>query len=160
MDLDLGTAISGGIFIVLCILPFALMYIKRKKNEKQFLQSLLTIAKQQNCQISQYDVFGVFGIGIDQTKNVVFFYRKTKDITYECFANLSAIKSCEIINTSSIESTQKIIEKLELRFYPVAIDQQIIKMEFFNRTSNIQLCGELQLIEKWSAIINNQLKTK
>jgi hypothetical protein len=158
MELDLGTAISGGIIFIVCMLPFILMYMKRKKNEKQFLQLLSTIAEQQNCQISQYDVFGMFGIGLDEVKNVVFFYRKTNDNINEYTVDLSGIKSCEVINTGVMDNKQRVVDSLELSFIPVAKNNSIVKMVFFNSKTNIQLCGELQLIEKWSTIINNQLK--
>jgi len=164
MEMDLGSAIIGAVAIIICALPFVMMSRSRKKREKAFLQSLSKIATQNNCQINQHEIFGNFAIGIDETKNFVFFFRQVKDNEIEQLVDLSEIQSCKVINTSrnfkNKDGNQKVIDKLELSFTPTAKNKPEIKMEFFNADVNIQLYGELQSIEKWSKLINDRLKHK
>jgi len=163
MEMDLGSAIIGAIVIVISALPVILMNRSIKKRKKVLLQSIKEMATQNNCHINQHEIFGSFAIGIDDSKNFVFFYRQTKEKEIKQFVDLGEVQSCKVINTSRTlkrkEGNQKVIDKLELSFIP-AMNKPEIKLEFFNADVNAQLYGELQSIEKWSKLINDRLKNK
>ena len=162
--MDLGSAIIGAIVIIICALPFVMMSRNSKKREKKNLQSLSEIATQNNCQIDQHEIFGSSAIGIDETKNFVFFYKLTKDKGIEQSVDLSEVQNCKVINTSRTLNNKggnrKVIDKLELSFLPIVQNRSEIKLEFFNSDDNLQLLGELQSIEKWSKLINDRLNHK
>ncbi|MBZ9651820.1 hypothetical protein [Psychroflexus montanilacus] len=164
MEINLGSIIIGAIIITICILPIVMLRRSRKKRESVLLQSLSEIATQNNCQINQYEILGSLAIGIDKTQNFVFFYRQIENNETKEFVNLDEIQSCNVINTgkslNNKNENQKEIDRLELSFIPTSINKSEIKMEFFNSDINVQLYGELQLIEKWSIIINDRLKHK
>jgi hypothetical protein len=162
--MDLGSAIIGAIFLVIGILPFMMMSRGRKNREKKFLQSLLTIATKNNCQIDQHDVFAHFAIGFDNTKKSVIFYRQAAEKVVEHFVAFSDIQSCKVLNTSknvqNNNGTHQVIDKLELSFIPLLKSKPEIKLEFFNANVTPQLYGELQSIQKWSTLVNDHLNQK
>lgn len=160
--MDLGSTIVGAIIIIICIVPFILMSQSIKKRKRQMLQSLTKIATQHYCQITQYEFCGDFIIGIDKIKNFVFFYKKLKDKEVEQFIDLDNIQNCKVINLNRTitnkDGNHKVIDKLALDFIPISKDKTEITLEFFNSDVSIQFSGELQSIEKWSKLINDQLK--
>lgn len=164
MEIDIGSTIFGAISIMLCVLPFVIMNRKRKKKEKIIFQSLSEFAFQKNCQIDQYEVFGQLAIGIDENRDFLFFYKQTNDHEEEHTLNLGDIQRCKVINTTrrvrKKEGNHYIIERLELSFIPLARNEVDIKWEFFNSDVSIRVSGELQLIEKWSKLINDHVERK
>lgn len=162
--MDLESAITGAILVVICIVPFVLMRRNRKKRERQLLQSLTNIANQHNCRISQHEICMDFGIGIDETESFVVFFKQTKDKVVEEFINLAEIQKCKINNiTRTIidkEGRNNIIDKLELNFIPNTPNKREVTFEFFNADVYPQLYGELKSIQNWSKLINERLKAK
>ena len=162
--MDTGSIIITAILIVVCIVPFVLMSTSRKKRERKTLQSLSDIANKQNCTISKHEIFDNFIIGVDETKKFVFFFKKLEDSVVEQYINLAEIQNCRVKTTAKTvefnNSTQNIIHRIELAFTEFDKNKKDATLEFFNDEINIQLSGELQLAEKWSAQINDLLKTK
>ncbi len=162
--MELGSVLSGAFIMVVCALPFIMMSNNRKKKEKQLLQSLTDLAIQNNCRIDQHELLGNFVIGIDESKNFVFFYRQVKDKETTQAIDLDKIERCKVINTSRKVKhdgkSQEVLDKLELSFLPAAKDNPEIKLEFFNTDVNSQLYGELQSIERWSKFVNSRLLVK
>jgi hypothetical protein len=162
MNMDLGSTLIGVFSIIIIALPFIIMMNNRKKKEKKALYQLTELAKQNNCQIGQYELFDRFSIGIDESKKIVFFNNQTNDKEIQQAIKLFEIKLCKVINSSRTFNgkggNQKVIDKLELCFTPKIANQPEIKLEFYNAEVSIQLNGQLQAIEKWSKLINEHLK--
>mgnify|MGYP000253232306 CR=1 FL=1 len=160
MKLDLGTAIIGGITMLVIVIPIYMMMRGRKKKEKMILRSLLEIAAQKKCTIDQHEILGTNAIGIDENNQMVFFYRQTEDQIIEQFVDLKAIESCKVVTTHRTISNkgvkEKLLERLDLRFVPSVQGKGEIIFEFFNADDNIQLNGELQSAEKWSQLIHDR----
>ncbi|MFO7674058.1 MAG: hypothetical protein R6V74_10165 [Lutibacter sp.] len=161
--MNLGTAIVGAIFIAVFMLPFIFMLNGRKKNEKHLLQSILTIADKHNCKISQKEISEEFAIGLDETLNHLFFFKKTKDKEIVQHIDLKEIKSCKVIKTDHTsgnkEDSYKSIDKLDLHFSFLDRKNPDISLVFYDSEENFGMDGEIQMIEKWREIINNRLKT-
>ncbi len=161
--MDTGTIIIGIVSIALCVLPLVVMHRIKRKGENQRLAALENLAAQHNCKISQHEFCGELVLGIDETNNFVFFLKKTADKEIAQHINLSGIHACNIINTgsnlNSKEGEYKVIDKLELRFTPVAKNEPDLLLEIYNARESMQLVGELQLIKKWEKIINDRLAT-
>lgn len=162
--MDLGSTIIGAIIIAICIVPFIIMSQNRKKRERKTLQLLINIANQQNCIISKHEICGDFIIGIDETKNFVFFFKQLKDKVVEQYINLAEIQSCKVKNTARTviikNYNHNVIDKLELNFIPFDKNKKETTLEFFNTENSLQIVGEFQSVEKWSKLINDSLKTK
>ena len=160
--MDFKLAILGAILIAICVIPVILIIRSSKKVERNLLQSLKRIAKQNNSHINLYDICGDAIIGIDENKNQIFFYKKTNETSNENVIELSKFQSCNISKTNRTlkknSGNLTEIEKLELNFVPKSDDVNKISLEFFNVYESNQLSNEIQLIEKWSNLINNKLK--
>ncbi len=156
------TVIAGAVLLAVCILPLFIIIRSRKKVENQMSKSLEKIANASNCQLSFKDLSGNFAIGIDDNKKFVFFFKNSKVAVIEESIELAKYKSCKVIKSSktikSGNGTYNEIEKLELNFIPKIKDNEEINLEFFNAEGSFQLNGELQVIEKWSNLINKRLQ--
>ncbi|MFZ6052588.1 hypothetical protein [Halocola ammonii] len=162
--MDFGTAIVGAIAILLCALPFAMMNRSKSQKKKQFLASLSKIASSKSCKVDQHEIFGTFAIGLDESRNMVFFSRAKNNQYEEQLIDLHEIGSCRVINTTrtfrNSEGVQKVIDRLELSLTPLIQSQPEIKLEFFNADVSLQLYDELLSIEQWASKIGERLKNK
>lgn len=162
--MDIGSAIIGVIFVLICAVPFVIMNRSKKKKEKLILQSLSEIANRVHCQIGPHEVSGNMAIGMDTSKNFVFFYKQTQEKVTEKIVDLAKIKSCKVNNMSRTirnqQSSQRVIDSIDLSFVPSAKNEPEVKIEFFNAEEHAQLNGELQSAEKWMQIIKDQLNRK
>lgn len=157
-----GTAITGAIFIAIFMLPFILMLNGRKKKEKKLLQSILAIANNHHCKISQQEASEEFAIGLDEAENQLFFFKKTTDKEIAQHVNLKEIKSCKVIKagakTGNKDESYKTLDKLDLNFSFLDQKNPDISFTFYNSDENFGLNGEIKMIEKWANIVNARLK--
>ena len=162
--MDLKTLILGAVLIALCILPIVLIKRSGKKARTNLQQSLNKLAKQNNSEISYFESFGDFIIGIDEIKKFVFFYKKANESTIEEVINLSDFKSCQVEKKKRALKSNNVnfleIERLVLIFIPNSNDKNMIELEFYNINSGKQLTNELNSLEKWSEKLNKILKNK
>ena len=160
--MNLGTAITGAIFIAIFMLPFIFMLRGRKKKEKQLRKSILTLASNHHCKISQLEISEEFAIGIDETLNQLFFLKKTANKEIAQHVNLVEIKSCRVIKTGNTtgnkEDNYKSIDKLDLNFSFLDKKNHDISFVFYDSEENFGMDGEIQIIEKWAKIVNERLK--
>ena len=160
--MDIRTAITGIIIILICIIPFVIMRIKRRKREKQLLKEFFTAAERNNCKISQHESWNNSLIGIDETANVIFFTKKLKENDISLQINIDEIQKCRVINSnrtvSNANGNFKVVDKLELAFsFHDKIKGEII-IEFYNADyDSLIFSDELQLVEKWCKIINDAI---
>lgn len=152
--MDLGTAIIGTICVVACAMPFVLTNRSRKKREKQLLESIKALAKQQNNELTQHEVCGNYAIGIDETKNFLFFHLDNKEEAKQQVVDLTAIDNCSIKKTNS---SNKTIERLDLELTRTDKIKPKIVLEYYNVDLNYQPSGELESIEKWNELIKKRL---
>lgn len=156
--MNLGNFITGAVITIICILPFILLRLNRKKIENNLIKSLQKLAKQYNCQIHKHDIFIDFIIGIDTRNNFVFYYKQTKNKQVEYAIHLTEIESCKIIDTSNSKDNSDGFIGLYLCLQPKSKDQKVIELEFLDLHNSYQLHVDKQPIEKWDTIIHNGLK--
>ncbi len=160
--MDIKLAILGAILIAMCIIPIILIIRSGKKVERHLIQSLKKIANQYGCKISLHETFGEQIIGIDEIKKYVFFYKKSNDNITSQVIELSNYQSCKVIKTKRAlkgnNGNFSGIEKLELFFEPMSKEMNSISLEFSNVNDSNLLTDEIQLVEKWSNLINEKLK--
>ena len=158
--MDIGITITGAILIAICILPFVLIGRNSRKQEKLLFQSLSNIAAKHNCKITQHECCEEYIIGLDETSNFLFFFKRVKDKEISKQINLSEIQNCKIINTSRSNGNEKIIDKLELSFSSSTKKEANIILELYNSDDRIQLGDDFLLIERWAKKINELLNLK
>lgn len=162
MEFNLSTSLIIMLFIGVCLVPIFLTKGNKKKRENAILQILNTIASKHNGKVGQFEISGDIAIGIDEANHFVYFYKKTKDKLEELYVDLSKVKSCKTNNISKVikesEYNQKIIEKLELKFIPFSPNENEVKFDFYDAEESMQLNGELQVIQKWTDLLNVHIK--
>lgn len=152
--MDLGTALIGILFITVCAMPFVLSSRSRKKRNKQSLGSLKEFAKQHNCEITQHEICGNYAIGIDETKNHLFFQLNTKVEIKQHVVNLSTINNCNVVR---VNARNKTIERLNLELITTDKNKPKTVLEFYNVDLSYQPIGELESIVKWDELVKKQL---
>ncbi|MFV0521608.1 MAG: hypothetical protein ACK5MI_04125 [Mangrovibacterium sp.] len=159
--MELGTNITGLILLLLCILPIVLSIRSRNKIKQQFLAELTGYANQYNCTIHQYEITASYIIGIDKEKKHLFFESKIDEQQHQQMIDLNGIKECAFIRKSkNIKGYGVVIERLALGFIPKKLNNQRVEFELYNADLSAQLSGELQSLESWYELINEQLKNK
>lgn len=164
MEMDWGTTIVGLIMILICIVPFVIMYYNRVKKENKMLQSINEIAQQHNCKIGQHEFCGDYVMGIDENRNFVFFFKQKKEEAISQFVDLSEIQTCQMVkktrNVKNDIGSLGFIERVELSFTPTNKNKGETTFELYDEEINMQLSGELQFVDKWTKQINDRLKNK
>jgi len=144
-----------------CILPFVYANSKKKKKKKIMLQSLQDFAAKSHCKIDECDIWYENIIGIDKDAHKLFFKSGNESNLIEKEINLSEIKKCRVINTgravSTPTGTQTVIEKLELAFSQNNQNDEIILGFYDSELYHLTLTDELQIIEKWAEIANQNI---
>ncbi len=162
--MDLETAIVGLISILICIIPFAIMHYNSVKKENKILKSLKENAQKQNCNISQYEFCGDYVMGIDESRNFVFFFKQKKEKAISQFVDLAEIQTCQVVKkTRSVKNdigSLDVVERVELSFTPTNKNNAETRFELYDDEVNMQLSGELQFVDKWTKQINDRLKNK
>lgn len=163
--MDLKSILLYAVIISILVAMVLLLRRNKEKKRKLKLKSLNDLANAHNCAVTQYEFCGNISIGIDEASDFLFFIKSRYDEVSSFHINLSEIQKCRIINTSrSVNNNNSIyvvIDRLELAFEPTDKSKQQILLEFYNSAhDNLSLSGELQLIEKWSKIIDNRLHNK
>lgn len=160
--MDSGSLLIGAIMLALCVVPILFIGRSRKKHKKKLLNSLLSFAESQNCNITQHELCGKISLGLAEDPNYFFFVKHSKEKVTKQYVNLTEIQNCKVINTSTAVGSKaekiKVLDKLEMSFVPHDKSKQGIIIQFFDVEEDVQLTGELQLIEKWSKLINHKLK--
>lgn len=155
--MDLSTAIIGLIVISLFTMPFVVISRIGKKSEQMMLKSLTQLAESKNCKISQFEQWGNFAIGLDEANHKVFYHKLRNGVAIEQFLDLATIDRAKVEKITRSTSNGTKIERLELGFIPATKTKPEFFMEFYNSDITSQLGGELQSIEKWAKMINNQI---
>ncbi|AWH72700.1 hypothetical protein DCS32_00490 [Dokdonia sp. Dokd-P16] len=159
--MDLGSITVGTIIVAICIIPFVMMAINKKKKENKMLQALNHIATTQNHTVSDYEFCGDFVIGRDKELNAIFFYKESNGQAQSSSVDLSTIKNCQAVkghrNIKSDGEQLTITERVALAFTPSNGANQEVSFTLYD-VDNMQLNGEIQLADSWSALINKKLQ--
>ena len=162
MTIDRGTILTAIFFLLLFSIPFILLYISRRKREKQNLLLLNREAGKKNLKISKFNTWGTTSIGMDEAANVVFFVKKTADGETGLQMVIAEVEKCRIANIkrtlSNEDGNYTLTDKLELVFELKDKKKGEMAFTFFNTAyDGAMLTGELQQAEKWCSLINEKI---
>lgn len=147
-----------GIFMLIFILPS----IGVKRLQKRMKTKLHTLAEQSQAEITMSSILGDSIIGIDDNKQLVFFFKHEKNNEKISMVDLKKIRNCKMLNqTKSIKSKSENFnqfEKLGLQFIPIDKNLTDIVWEFYNAEENPHLNIDLRSLEKWCDLLNMKLK--
>lgn len=162
--MEIGNIIIGVVLTSVCIIPFVLIKQNRKRKEKKLLKIIHDMAAEQQCHIDHHEVLGEMAIGMDSVKRFVFFFKANDNTLQTHFINLAEIRTCRAGNASKAVSSKdshfSVIDKVQLIFTPVVKSKPEVAWNLYDAEESTQLFGELEMVEKWVALINNTLKMK
>ncbi len=162
MQKDLVIALVGLVSILIFVFPFVLIHRHRKNKEQKMLRLVQETARAQNCQVSTHAFCSDFVLGIDDSRNFVFFNKQKKEDAIAAFVDLSEIQSCYVAKKtrSAIngKSSFSIIELVELSFVPKNRSKAEVRFELYDQDTNMQLSGELQFADLWAEQLNTRIK--
>jgi hypothetical protein len=162
MQIDTGTIVTAIFFLLIFSIPFILLYISRRKREKQNLLMLSREAGKNNLRVSTFNTWGNTSIAMDEVANVVFFTKKTIDGKTAQQVALTETEKCRIANIkrTSYDDNEhySITERLDLVFECRDKNQAETVFSFYDmQYDGGMLTGELQQAEKWCTIINDKI---
>ncbi len=163
--MNTSTMITVAVIIAIMLVLYLILSMNRKNNEKKKLQALTNLASKQNCSITKYEFDSKISLGLDEKNNFLFYIKTTGGTAETRYINLSEIKKCKVVNTNRTvqfkNSNSLVVERIEISFEPHSKAGETELLEFYNvETDGSMLTGELQLAEKWSAIVNQRLIVK
>jgi hypothetical protein len=163
--MNTSTMITLAIIIAIVLVLYLLLSMNKKNKEKKRLQALTDLASEQNCSITKYEFDSKISLGLDEKNNFLFYVKTIGENTENRYINLSEVKKCKVVNTNRTvrfnNSNSVVVERLEISFEPNGKTVEPALLEFYNvNTDGSILNGELQLAEKWSAIVNERLNAK
>lgn len=154
------TLITIVVILFFCTLPIVIINQKRKSKMKKALQLFYSFAGENQCTVSEYELFNKLIIGIDKNARQLFFFRTTEGHELKQKIDLNQIKKCRMEEIARTIDTTHVIERVDLIFSPVATGQKESTVNVYNLDFDyVTLTGEIQFAEKWVRIINDYLKT-
>ncbi|WP_040280920.1 hypothetical protein [Psychroserpens damuponensis] len=157
--MSLGITITSAVLVLLVTTPVVLIQQQQKKKERKLLNALKALANQHKSKLAEFEVFKNFAIGLDANNHNLFFYKQNSKKEISQRIDLNNIKSCGILNSKKANHTDKhdTIVRLQLVLNPKSSSKHEQNIEIFNQIDDFQLNGELEVIQKWEHIIQNNL---
>lgn len=148
-------------FILVCTIPIVIIVWNNKKNERALLEKLLGFATRNHDRVTRHDLLDNMAIGLSEASNTLFFIKDDHNNTITEVVHLSEIAKCSLNKAvrRSLDGESSTIERIELIFTYKQNQNPAGKIEFYDlEHQGMALHGELQLAEKWLAIIVDRLK--
>ncbi len=160
--MEFGTIGIGLIVIILCAWPVAMLMRSRTKRKNEILNALKTLADSHALHIAQQDVWNNTAIGIDNEKKHLLFVRMQNDHALTSVVDLNNIQQCNVNKsiTSFGEGADRysVIEQLALVLQPIDKSKALMVLPCYDANEDsASLTGQLQLVDKWRAILQQQL---
>lgn len=160
--MEFGTIGIGLIVILLCAWPVAMLMRSRTKRKNEILKTLKTLADSHALHIAQQDVWSNTAIGMDTQKKHLLFVRMQNDSASTTVVDLNNIALCNVNKRSSSfgEGNERysVMEQLEIVLQPMDKSKGLMVLLCYDANEDsASLTGQLQLVDKWQAIIQQQL---
>lgn len=159
--MDLTSVTITLVLLIIFGVPFIYSLAVQKREKKNFSKELINLAEQQHVKFSQYEIWNHFyGIGIDTATSRLFYFKQLDGKEEKAFIDFSEVKRCSVNNVHRTVNHSRVTDRLELvfRFHDPTLPEK--RLEFYNRDESLSLDNEVQLVEKWAAIINSNLKAR
>jgi hypothetical protein len=162
--MSLGLIVGVALVALLAVIIIVSTNKSRKAKKIKFLDPLHELASREGCHISYHDIWSESVIGIDESKSKIFVVRKTTGSEAELVVNLSEIFRCRVAEISRTSGPKEgniiAFDRIDLVFMNKEKGKPDVTIEFYNaNTDRLTLAGELQLAEKWCALVNKKLSS-
>lgn len=155
--MDFTTIIIGLIVIGSFAVPVFLLERQKANKEKVFVKNFYKKAKAQGVEVSEFEKWGNYILGIDALSNRIYYVNGATEIVFA----LENIRICEKsvvkrkVKTKS--GNNDFIDKLSLTFFEFGNEKPTYKLDFFIAEDK-SLTNEIAIMEKWYIIIEKALK--
>ena len=163
--MNTGTLVITAVLVIICVLPFVLMALGRRKKKKQLLQLVYQIPEAQNSSLTHVEYCGDILVCMDAQERYVFFAKnsKNKKQSWKC-VDLHTVVRCEPFKQSrSVKGdggSYTVIDRLELRFFSSKNANDFVRLTFYNANKNLQPTSELEVINRWAEMINSAVELR
>lgn len=158
--MDLSSIIIGLCAIAFFVVPIVYVQSAQKKKRKAFLKSFLSLAEQQQLNITQHEVWNqYYAIGLDASTNKLLYLKKRNGEEQKVLIDLAEVEECSVVNSKRTMQDNIIIDRLALAFRFRNPKRAAQTIEFYDKEVSMALNEELRLSEKWKNIINAGLST-
>jgi len=151
--MDVQTTAVTLVLIGVCIAPFYFMNRKNLRYRKIVLKNLSAFASKNSCIVEETDVWGESVIAIDKSNQKLIYSGHATNNGEFKIIDLSEVSSCAILKSDDDHGR---IKKLALHLALGTKSNAFI--EFYSNDRLMPINNELELINKWEKIINNNLK--
>lgn len=150
------------IVIVMFMMMFLLPSITSKQTQKKMHIKLSELAGKYQASVNMSTIMGDSIIGLDEDKNLVFFYKIIDKNESSSMIDLNEMRDCKTINEkrtikSKTENFNK-LERLGLLFIPKDKNKSEVVFEFYNAIDRSQLNLDIKALEQWSDLLSIRLK--
>lgn len=152
--MDSETTIIGIILLLICIVPFLLINKKKATKRRNKVKILTDSVQKMNGTIYKNEFWNHYGIGLDKTNKMLYFSTQADDGNSYEVISLKSITACSIIKK---EDNSKTITAVGLQLDYSDKSKPNVYLSFYERDRNLALLNELELIQRWSTIIKEQL---
>lgn len=155
--METSVIITTVIFLAIFIIPFYIISRKRSKKTELLEKKFKILGESQKLHISEQDIWGNRGFGIDRGSKCVLYARGKEFAEKMEIIDLQKIRRSEINKISRSVDNMNIIDRIDLRIIYKDATLPHLLLEFYNVLENRQIDEEIQLAEKWVKIINKNL---
>ncbi len=144
--------------IILCALAIVASLRKKSKKEKEFRDKVSKISGN-GATLDKFDGWGNKALAIDKVNHKLYFFSDRIDNGHKVI-DLSDIHQVSLIKThhNGASEGSGVIKKVELYLLPKDKAKTNIELEFYNSEhDSLTIREELQLAEKWSAILETSI---
>ncbi len=158
--MDSGTIIISAILLAVALLPFIFTGKKYKRQKKQLVNMLNSLAEQNQVTLSTNEAGASFGIGLAENGRYLFYSRITNEQMSGRAVLLTDKSRCKMKTASRLlEGGEKVIDRVELVLYPVSSAQPEVVLEMYNAEyDTLTIRDELQIAVRWEQIVGGALK--
>src|SRR5690606_16013069 len=101
-----------------------------------------------------------YGIGLDETNNRLFYWHLDGLKPQEVVVDLGAVKQSAVDNVFRDVNGNRIIDAIGLRLSQSGGKSPNLYLPFYTKEGSMMLSGELQLAEKWNAIVLSKIASR
>ena len=153
--------IAGIILIILICLLFFFQIRKRRKKNKNLMDEISKLAKQNTNQISKFDLCGNMIIGMDDRSGHILFFKSEKTENISIIINLSDMESCKISNhikkSPPKNKTNHKEDQMGILLKPYNSNKPEVYLCFKCKEDKNEAVKRFMLTYKWSYLINNRI---
>lgn len=157
--MDFITIIIGLIVIGSFAVPVFLLERQKANKENIFIRNFHKKAKEKGVEISEFERWGEYTIGIDTFSNRIYYTNSSREVVVD----LENVRCCEKIITKRKVKTKNgsndFIDKMSLDFFQFGNEKSTFSLDFFIAEDK-SLTKERAILEKWYIISEKALKNR